>query len=89
MKAAHSLHNPQGLRLKPHPTAAPMWYIILAALPFIWRALGALLHRVATQKVTVLNELPALGTSRKDGKLRGTAVVAGGRYDACSLCILL
>jgi hypothetical protein len=66
-----------------------MWYIVLAALPLIWRALGALLHRVVTRKVTVLNELPALGTSRKEGKLRGVALVAGGRYDARSSGILL
>jgi hypothetical protein len=56
-----------------------MWYLALLALPLAWHGLGALLHHLSTRRSTILNELPALGTARKDGKLRGTAVVAGGR----------
>ena len=38
------------------------------------------LRRWAIDKTTVLNEIPHLGTGRKDGKrLAGTVVIAGGR----------
>jgi hypothetical protein len=57
---------------------APFLFGFLGAAPLIWLAAGAFLHNWSTKKHTILNELPALGTPRSDGKIKGTAVVAGG-----------
>lgn len=40
-----------------------------------------LIHKLAVARFTVLNELEDLGQDRKPGqKLKGTAVICGGRY---------
>lgn len=55
-----------------------------AALPLAylaWRLSGTYLNDYFTRKCTVLNELEHIGKPRPDsGRIKGTAVVCGGRY---------
>lgn len=52
----------------------------LGGLGLVWAA-GKLYKRHAISQFTILNDLPALGTSRQDGsKLRDTVIICGGRY---------
>jgi hypothetical protein len=52
--------------------------IALGSFTVVW-ILGRLVKRFAYARYTIVNDLPALGGPRRDGKLGQTAVVCGGR----------
>jgi hypothetical protein len=57
-------------------------YILTAAIVLttsLWKVLGIILYNYSRRTTTVLDDLSALGTLNKGGKLKGTALVAGGR----------
>lgn len=51
--------------------------VVLLAVGY--RFAGTVLHTWALKKFTAVTELEALGRARSGAKLRGTAVVCGGR----------
>lgn len=58
----------------------------IALLLPCWKIAGTLLHKYFTRKMTVLSDLPKLGVSRPDqSRIKGTAVVVGGRSVTTSL----
>ena len=59
----------------------------LPAALLAWRLGGSALDKYFTDKLTVLNDLDSLGPAHArpdDKRIRGTAVICGGRFDASS-----
>jgi hypothetical protein len=55
------------------------WFsLVLGGMALMW-ALGHLVKRWSYVRLTVLNDLPALGHPHVGGKVGQTAVVCGGR----------
>ena len=55
-------------------------YLVIGAVGY--SLVGRAIHRWAVARFTALNELEELGIDRKpEQKLKGTAVVCGGRYE--------
>lgn len=46
----------------------------------LWRRLGTLIRNYVIKRTLGLREYEELGRKRPGGKIKGTAVVAGGRY---------
>jgi hypothetical protein len=62
-----------------------IWATAIILTISLWKVLGILLYNYSRRTTTVLDDLAALGTPNKGGKLKGTALVAGGRCVCSSL----
>ena len=52
-------------------------------VPVLWNTLGGLLRQSLLSKLTILDDIPKLGSGdKRTKKFRGTAVVCGGRLVA-------
>jgi hypothetical protein len=51
----------------------------VAAFALLWKIIGAIIYRYARHMTTIMDDLPQLGLPRSGEKMRGTAVIAGGR----------
>lgn len=51
----------------------------------LWGVVGRSIRQFFIAKTTAVNELSDLGVSRTLGKIRGTAVICGGRYPFASI----
>ena len=60
--------------------AAPLVFFLL------WRFAGRLVRLYFIRRYTTIEGLPVLGLER-DQKIKGTAVVCGGRSAECSSCL--
>ena len=59
--------------------------VFAIALIALYNILGRAVHQHYVSKTTIVNDLPKLGQlPNKKGKIRGTAVIAGGRYAGVS-----
>ena len=55
-------------------------FYVLACVA-LWKIVGHLLHRYIVKNNTVVYDIPNLGVPRRDeSRLKGTAVICGGRY---------